>query len=117
MATSTITKVIPSGSTDGKPVKITATATAGTTFHTAHATALDEITMYLTNTDSSDRAVTVEFGGATAPDWNVKFIVPAGETILAIPGIPLTNSTTCKAFAAAANVVNMLGYINRIVQT
>lgn len=110
-----ISKVIPSGSTDGKPVKIAATATAGTTFHTAHATALDEINMYLTNTDSVDRNVTVEFGGATAPDWNVKFKVPAGETILAVPGVPLTNSTTCKAFADAANVVNMLGYINRIV--
>lgn len=110
----TITKVIPSGSTDGKPVKIAATATAGTLFHTAHATALDEVSMYLTNTDSVDRVVTVEFGGATAPDWNVMFTVPAKETILAIPGVPLTNSTTVKAFAAAANVINMLGYINRI---
>lgn len=110
----TITKVIPSGSTNGKPVKITATATAGTLFHTAHATSLDEIYLYLTNTDSVDRAVTIEFGGATAPDWNVKIIVPTGETVLAIPGIPLTNSLTVKAFAAAANVINMLGYVNRI---
>lgn len=111
---STISKIIPSGSTDGKPVKIAATATAGTTFHTAHASALDEITMYLTNTDTVDRQVTIEFGGATAPDWNVIINVPAKDTVLAVPGIPLTNSTTCKAFAAAANVVNMLGYVNRI---
>lgn len=111
---STIAKVIPSGSTDGAPVKITATATAGTTFHTAHATALDEISMYATNTDTVERQVTVEFGGATAPDFNVKVKVPPGETILAIPGVPLTNSKTCKAFADAANVVNMFGYINRI---
>lgn len=110
-----ISKVIPTGSTDGKPVKIVATATAGTTFHTAHATAFDEIWLFLTNTDTVDRTVTVEFGGATAPDWNVKFIVPAGETIAAITGIPLTNSTTCKAFASVANVVNMLGFINRIL--
>jgi hypothetical protein len=112
-----IAKILPSGSAgnpDGTPVKIAATATAGTLFHTAHATALDEIYMFLTNTDSVDRAVTVEFGGATAPDFNVKFIVPAGETILAIAGVPLTNSKTVKAFAAAANVINMLGYINRI---
>lgn len=110
-----IAAVIPSGSTDGKPVKIAATATAGTLFHTAHATAFDEVNMYLTNTDSVDRNVTVEFGGATAPDWNVKFKVPTGETILAIPGVRLTNSTTVKAFCDAANVVNMLGNINRIV--
>lgn len=110
----TISKVIPSGSTDGKPVKIVATATAGTLWHTADPTAKDEIYLYLTNTDTVDRLVTVEFGGATAPDWNVVFTVPTKDTILAVPGIPLTNSTTVKAFAAAANVVNMFGYINRI---
>lgn len=109
-----ITKIIPSGSTDGKPVKIAATATAGTLFHTAHATSKDEIYLYLTNTDSSDRTVTIEFGGATAPDFNVKCTVPAGDTVLAIPGIPLTNSLAVKAFASVANVVNMLGYVNRI---
>lgn len=117
MANTTVTKRVPSGSTDGAPIKIAATATPGTLFHTADATALDEITMYLTNTDTVDRAVTVEFGTATAPDNNLKFIVPAGETILAVPGISLTNSKTCKAFCATANVVNMVGYINRIVQT
>jgi hypothetical protein len=109
-----ISKLVPSGSIDGAPVKIAATASAGTTFHTSHASALDEITMWLSNTDSVDRAVTVEFGGATAPDFNMKFIVPAGDTILALAGLVLTNSKTCKAFAAAANVVNMAGYVNRI---
>lgn len=113
----TITKIIPSGSAgspDGTPVKIAATATAGTLFHTAHATLLDEVSMYVTNTDTTDRKVTVEFGGATAPDFNVVTTVPAGDTVLVIPGIPLTNSKTVKAFAAAANVLNMFGYINRI---
>lgn len=110
----TITKVLPSGSTNGRPVKIAATATAGTTFHTAHASALDEVTMYLSNTDTVDRAVTVEFGGTTSVDDHLKFVVPAGETILAVPGIPLTNSLVVRAFAAAANVVTMSGYVNRI---
>lgn len=109
-----MTKEIPSGSTNGKPIKIAATATAGTTFHTAHATAKDEIYMYLANTDTVDRKVTVEFGGVTSPDNHLKFIVPAGETILAIAGIPLTNSLVCAAFADAANVVTMAGYVNRI---
>lgn len=110
-----ITKVIPSGSTDGAPIKIGATATAGTLFHTAAASpALDEVYLYLTNTDTVDRKVTIEFGGATAPDFNVVVVVPAQDTILAIAGVPLTNAKTAKAFAAAANVVNMFGYINRI---
>lgn len=109
-----ITKTIPSGSTDGKPVKIAQTATAGTLFHTADASAKDEIWMWVTNTDTVDRKVTVEFGGATAPDWNIVMTIPTGDVALVIPGVPLTNSTTCKAFAAAANVLNMFGYINRI---
>lgn len=109
-----IEKLVPSGSTDGEPIKIVAVATAGTTFHTAHADALDEIYMYLSNVDTVDRAVTVEFGGVDAPDNHLKFIVPAGETILAIAGIPLTNSKVCAAFAAAANVIIMSGYVNRI---
>ena len=110
----TITKVLPSGSTNGRPVKIAATATAGTLFHTAHATALDEVSMYLTNTDTVDRLVTVEFGGVTAPDDHLKFTVPVGETILAVPGICVSGSVVVRAFAAAANVINMAGYINRI---
>lgn len=110
----TIAKLVPSGSTSGKPIKIAATATVGTTFHTAHATSLDEIYLYLTNTDTTDRNVTVEFGGTTAPDFNIKFVVPAGETILAVPGIPLTGSLLATVFASAANVVNMFGYVNRI---
>ena len=109
-----ITKIKPSASTDGRPVKIAATATAGTTFHAAHATALDEIYMYLSNTDTVDRSVTVEFGGVTDPDDHLVFIVPAGETILAIAGIPVTGSVSVAAFADAANVVTMSGYVNRI---
>lgn len=110
----TITKLVPSGTTNGKPVKIVATATPGTTFHTAHATAIDEVTMYLTNTDTVDRVVTIEFGGATSPDNLIKITVPTQDTVLAVPGIPLTNSLVVTVFAAAANVVNMFGYINRI---
>jgi hypothetical protein len=37
----TFSKLVLSGSTNGKAVKVVQTATAGTTIHTAHATALD----------------------------------------------------------------------------
>lgn len=113
----TVTKILPSGSAglpDGTPVKIVATATAGTLFHTAHATALDEIYLYLMNTDTVQRTVTVEFGGATAPDFSLIYVLEAKDFILAVPGIPLTNSKTVRAFASAANVCNMSGFVNRI---
>lgn len=111
-----IQKIVPSGSTNGKPIKVVATATLGTTFHTAAAgtAGVDEVTMFLSNTDTVDRAVTVEFGGVSSPDNLMKFTVPAGDSILAVPGIPIQNSLAVTVFAAAANVVTMWGYVNRI---
>jgi len=44
-----ITKVVLSGSTDGKPIVITATESPGNLIHTASATEIDEIWIYLSN--------------------------------------------------------------------
>lgn len=110
----TIAKAILSGSTNGRPIKVAATATAGTTIHTAHATALDEVTLYATNTDTVDRTLTLEHGGTTSPDDLLKFVIPAGETILVAPGLVLTGSVVLRAFAQTANVINLVGYVNRI---
>lgn len=109
----TVTPVVPSGSTDGSPIKIAATATAGTLFHTARASGIDEVFLWLTNTSSSDVLVTIEYGDATAPDHNVKMTAPANDTILALAGTRIQNSKTLKVFAATANVVNMFGSVNQ----
>ena len=42
----TYTKLKLSGSTDGKGIKVTQTATPGDIIHTAHVSALDEIWLY-----------------------------------------------------------------------
>lgn len=110
----TITKVKLSASTNGRGIKVAATATAGTAVHTAHATALDEVTLYATNTDSVDRVLTIEWGGVTSPDDLIKMTIPAGETVLVVPGLIVTGSVAVAAFAAAANVINVFGYVNRI---
>ena len=113
----TYSKVKLSESTSGKNVKVVATATAGTTIHTAVAGAsdLDEIWLYACNTDSSDRKLTIEWGGTTSPDdlTEVTLTAEAGW-VLVCPGILLQNSLVVKAFAAAANVVVVNGFINRI---
>lgn len=104
-----------SGSTDGKQIKVVATATAGTTIHTAHATALDEIWLWAVNSDTTARKLTIEWGEATAPDGNVEVTVPAESGyLLVIPGMILTNSLVVKAFAATTNVILINGYCNRI---
>jgi len=111
----TFSKEMLSGSTDGKNVKVVATATAGTTIHTAHATATDEVWLYACNTDSTDRKLTIEYGGTTSPDDLTEVTIEAeAGWVLVIPGLLLTNSLVIKAFAAAANVVEVNGFVNRI---
>lgn len=113
MATYTKTKL--SGSTDGKLIKITTTATAGDTIHTAHATALDEIWLWAVNSDTTDRKLTIEYGGATSPDCLIEVTIPAESGLISVvPGLLLTNSLVVKAFCATANVVMIGGYVNRI---
>ena len=111
----TFSKELLSGSTDGKNVKVVATATAGTTIHTAHASATDEVWLYACNTDSTDRKLTIEYGGTTSPDDLTEVTIEAeAGWVLVIPGLLLTNSLVIKAFAAAANVVEVNGFVNRI---
>jgi len=110
-----ITKQFLSASTNGRPVKVAATATAGTTIHTADSTAKDEIWIWAINTDSVVKKLTIEFGGTTAPDDLIEQPV-FGESglVLVVPGLILSNSLVVKAFAETANVVNLVGYVNRI---
>ena len=106
-----------SGSTNGKNIKVVATATAGTDIHTAVSgtSDMDEIWLYACNTDSTDRKLTLEFGGTTSPDDLVEVTIGAeAGWVLVCPGVLLQNSLVVKAFAAAANVVVINGYVNRI---
>ena len=113
----TFSKLVPSGSTNGKGIKIAAVATPGTTFHTAVAgvTSFDEVWMYLYNGDVVARIVTIEFGGVTVPDNNIILTIqPKSGVICAVPGLVLNNANVIAAFADAANVVTMTGFVNRM---
>ena len=112
-----LTKRFLSGSTNGKAIKVVATATLGTTIHTAvTGTAdIDEIFLYAVNTDTTNRKLTIEWGEATAPDGNIEFTVPAESGLYLIaPGLLLQNGLTVTAFCATASVVTIHGWVNRI---
>jgi len=114
----TYSKQLLSGSTNGKAIKVAATATPGTTIHTAVSgtSSIDEVWLYAHNTSSTVVKLTVEWGEATAPDGNIEINIGAEGTgmILIAPGILLQNSLVIKAFAGTANVINIFGYVNRI---
>lgn len=114
----TYSKIKLSGTpADGRNVKVAATATAGTLIHTAVAgtSDLDEIWLYACNTDSTDRKLTIEYGGVAAPDDLTEVTITAeAGWVLVCPGTLLQNGLIVRAFAAAANVVNINGFVNRI---
>lgn len=113
----TFTKQKLSGSTDGKQIKVAATATAGTLIHTAVSgtTDFDEIWVYAVNTSAAAVTLTVEWGEVTAPDGNLIVSVPAQSgLLLVVPGLILQNGLVVRAFASTANVINIGGFVNRI---
>ena len=108
-------KVRLSGGTNGRNIKVVETASPGTLIHTAHATALDELWLWAVNSDSSDRKLTIELGGTTSPDDLIELTIGAEQGLfVVIPGLLLTGSVVVRAFAAAANVVLVNGFVNRV---
>jgi hypothetical protein len=113
-----ISRQLLSGSTNGKNIKVAATATPGTTIHTATSSAsgFDEIWLWAQNSDPSALKLSIEFGGTTAPDDLIEITIP-GESgpILVVPGWVLNNSLVMKAFAATTNLIVVNGFVNRIL--
>lgn len=116
MAGSYLRRPLSAGNGHGRGIKVVATATAGTTIHQAQndATLVDVVTLYGYNSDSVQRTVTLEWGGTTAPDDNMKFDIPPGATIPLVSDLILRNNLVIGAFVVGgANVVSIFGFINR----
>ena len=116
----TFSKQVLSGSTDGRMIKVVATATAGTTLHTGSATAttFDEIWLYAVNSSASAVKLTIEWGGVSSPDDLIELSVAAESgLVLVTAGLLIKGNATplvVKAFAATANVILIHGYVNQI---
>lgn len=123
MATNSALKIPFSSSTQGQGIKLAATATPGTLIHTTgtglFSTVFDELFLWAWNSDTVDRLLTIEYGGATAPDLNISVNIPFKQGLIyVIPGLILAGSgsvaLTVKGFAAATNVVMVEGYVIRV---
>lgn len=113
----TYSKLVLSGSTNGKQIKVAATATPGTTIHTAGAgtTNADEIWIYATNNHTAAVVLSIEWGGVASPDDLIQMSIPSKTGLyLLVPGLVLNNGLVVKAFAATANVISISGWVNRI---
>lgn len=115
----TYSRQLLSGSTNGKPIPVVATATAGTTIHTAVAgtSSFDEIYMWASNVTASAATLTIEWGGVTDPgNHSVKAVsIPANSPPIPImTGQVLQNGLVVGAFSGTASAINITGYVNRI---
>lgn len=114
----TYTKVKLSGSTNGRGIKVVATATTGTTIHQTGTANIDEVWLYAYNSDTVARVLTIEWGGTTAPDDNQKITIPSLSGLtLVVPGLtlyPSGSALTVSAFASVTNVIVITGFVNRI---
>ena len=118
MPSSTAKKRLLSGSEDGKGIKIAATATAGTSVHAAVAGQVagtyDEVWLWAQNNHTANVVLTIEFGSADTED-NIIVTIPYKSGLVPIvPGLPLQNGVTVKAFAATADVITIQGFVNTI---
>jgi hypothetical protein len=113
-----ISRQLLSGSTNGRMIQVTGTATgSANTIHTAVSgtTNIDEVYLWATNTSVSDVLLTIEFGG-TGTANEVDFVIPGQVGLVEVVNkLILNNSLLVKAFAATGSVINIGGYVNRIV--
>lgn len=113
----TYSKLILSGSTNGKQIKVAANATPGTTIHTAVAgnDDKDEIYLYAVNSSSAPVKLTIEWGGTASPDDLIELtLLPQCGLVPVVPGLVLNGGLVVKAFAAVADVIMISGYVNRV---
>ena len=113
----TFSKIPLSGSTNGKGISVAASATPGTTIHTAVAgtSSFDEVWIYAVNTSTSAVKLTIEYGSTATVD-NIELTI-GGEAglVVVVPGLFLNNSLVVSAFAGTANFISIHGYVNRVV--
>lgn len=104
-----ITRIVPSGSTNGKWVKITgAVSGAAVTLHTTAASGTDKIKLYATNNHSSAVVLSL-YDGTEQQD----ITIAAGEKALVFDAI-MDGEAVISAFADTVDVIMIDGYVVRV---
>ena len=107
-----------SGSTNGRPIPVVATATAGTLIHTAVAgtAGYDEVFIWASNVTAAVATLTLEFGGVADPgDHLIKnySIAPYSGGILVVAGQRVQGGVAIRAFSGTASAINLTGFYDR----
>jgi hypothetical protein len=111
-----------SGSTDGRGIKLTKTAAGSPSPDTIHAAvsgqvdgSYDEIWLWAYNGHTDDVVLTIQLGGESTPDDDIKVTIPYKSGLVpVVPGLILQNNCVVKAYAGTADVITLHGFVNRI---
>jgi len=117
-------RILPlSGSTDGKGILISDTATPGQTIHTVPKGSVDRIFLwaFISNSGASSTLLSIELGGTgDANTIEETIVVDAKPEKILMPEAGegywlFANSAaiTVAAFAATTNLISVLGYVER----
>ncbi len=97
-----------SSSTDGRAIKVAATGSPGTAIHTS--TGMEAVYLWAGNIDAVQHQLTLEWPGGEV----LQFVLEPLEFLLLIPGLTIASAQALAAYADTANVINVLGHVNRI---
>jgi len=112
----TYTKAPLSAAVSGQQIQITGTGVANrTTIHTPAASAYDEVWLYATNVDTSNRNLTI-YWGATGSSHQMICAIPyqAGRVLIVDGKLLSGTANTISASASTGNAINIDGFVNRI---
>ena len=111
------TEHLLSGSTNGKPILIAATATPGTLIHTADSGAgvIDNVYLWVNNNTGSTVDLTIEWGGVATPgDIYVEDYKVAGHSLEQIAfGQPIAGGLIIRAYGATGSALSITGKVLR----
>ena len=112
------TAIIPSGSTNGRPIKVVATATAGTTVHTATNSGadVDEVWIWANAINAAGANLSIIHGTQTDMEQQTNHRIPGGfgGSVCVMAGRRFSGGIVLTATASTANVINLEVNINRI---
>lgn len=115
----TFSRILLSGSTNGRPISVAANATPGTSIHASitSTSAFDEVYLWASNVTTSAATLYVEWGstGTTGQLVNAYSIGPNSGPVPVAVGQVLNGNVSCAAFCSATAAINITGYVNRIV--
>jgi hypothetical protein len=115
----TYSKLVLSGSTNGKQILISATTSASANqIHTAVAgtSSFDEIWLYAYNDTTSSISASILWGGTAEPNDVTRTTIPSQSgRVLIVDGKLLQNGLIVEAYSNIASQLVIDGFVNRIV--